>query len=461
MDNVQTTIEKVTEILQAGPTQSFQKDVAQSTGLNAYNLEPAAKVLQPVYSPLRNMIPRVGNTRGGTAVNWKVIAGLDIARLDPFTAEGTKAGTVSVSSADKSAAFKTISKGDNVSFQAQWAGRSFIDNKAEAVQRLLATVMQLEERAICFGRTTALGSVTTPTVANAASGGTIGAATYNVIARPLTMRGTGSLTSPGRGKKSSAGSTTTSGSTSTISATVPWVEGAVAYEWYVGTAGSEKLEAITEINSVKLTALAGTGSAASGVTDNADDSNAFDGIIAQLTATNGANINTLATGTAGAGTKLSLTHIDDMFQNLWDASRVDPDVLVLNSREHRDINTLAQASTTATQVFLQAPDQRADLTAGIAYGFYVNKTTGRKVPLLLHPFWPVGVIAALQIKLPFAIPGMSACIEIETRQDYLQLDYPQTAPKFEFEVLVDEALKVIFPGACGVIRNIASQAVGA
>lgn len=460
MDNVQTTIEKVTEILQAGPTQSFAKDVTQASGLNAYNLEPAAKVLQPVYSPLRNMIPRVANTRGGTAVNWKVITGLDINRLDPFTAEGSKAGTVSVSASDKSAAFKTISKGDAVSFQSQWAGRSFIDNKAEAVQRLLATVMQLEERAICFGRTTALGTVNAPTAANAGSGGTIAAATYNVVVRAVTMRGTG-LSSPGRGKKSTASSTTTNGSTSTISASTAWVEGAVAYEWYVGTSGGEKLEAITEVNHVKLTALAGTGAALSGVSDNADDSLAFDGLIAQLTAATGAQVTTLATGTAGAGTKLALSHLDDMFQNLWDASRVDPDVLVLNSREHRDINTLAQASTTATQVFVQAQDQRVDLAAGLAYGFYVNKTTGRKVPMLLHPFWPVGLIAALQVKLPFAIPGMSNCIEIETRQDYLQLDYPQTAPKFEFEVLVDEALKVYFPGACGVIRNIASQAVGA
>src|SRR6202012_67426 len=40
----------------------------------------------------------------------------------------------------------------------------------------------------------------------------------------------------------------------TLSATVPPVQGAVAYAWYVGTAGSETLQAITGINSATFTA---------------------------------------------------------------------------------------------------------------------------------------------------------------------------------------------------------------
>jgi hypothetical protein len=158
----------------------------------------------------------------------------------------------------RAASYKTISKGDFVSFQAEWAGKGFEPggNRARAVSRLLKHVMIHEEQAILGGRNAALGTITTPTTATATTGGTIAAATYNVIVRAET--------NVGRGKKSSAASQVTTGATSTISASTPYVEGAVRYKWFVGTAGAEKLEATTTINSVLLTALAGTGALALG-----------------------------------------------------------------------------------------------------------------------------------------------------------------------------------------------------
>src|SRR5207249_1786183 len=107
-----------------------RKDVTTATGLVAYNLEPAARVLVPAFSPLRNRIPRVANTQGGTAVNWKVIQSLDINTAAIFVAEASKAGTITYSVTDKAAAFKTIALGDNVSFKSQWAGKTFEDVKA-------------------------------------------------------------------------------------------------------------------------------------------------------------------------------------------------------------------------------------------------------------------------------------------------------------------------------------------
>lgn len=440
-----------------------QKDVTTATGLNAYNLEPAAKILQPVYSPFRNRVPRP-NTGKGTAANWKVITSLDISRTDPFTAEGTKASTVNVTVSDKSAAYKTISKGDNVTFQSQWSGKTFIDQKAAAAMRLLATVMQLEEQGLLFARSSALGSITTPTTATATTGGTIAAATYNVVVRAISFPKLGATSLAavsGRGKKSSAASQATTGSTSTLSASTTAVEGALAYEWYVGTAGNEKLEAITEVAHVKLLTLAGTGQALSGVSDDSADTNAFDGLIAQITAAVSTPSVALANGTAGAGTKLRLSNIDDYLQNTWDTYRADPDVMYLNSREHRDICDLVQAASgLMTQIFTE-PGQQVGLTAGMSFGWYVNRITGKKIKLEVHPFWPKGTIMFATFSLPFAIPGLDNIVECETRQEYLQLDYPVVAPKFEMEVLVDEVLKVYFPGAFGYIKNIASQTLGA
>lgn len=450
---IQQTIDKLSDILKAGPT-AIIKDVTQSTGLNAYNLEPAAKLLQPVYSPFRNSLPRP-NTGKGTAANWKVIAGLDISRIDPFTAEGTKAATISTTSADKSAAYKTISKGDNVSFQAEWSGKTYIEQKAKASQRLLATVMQLEEQALLFGRSTNFGAVTTPTTATATTGGTIAAATYNVFVRAIAFpRLAGTIAAAGRGRVSAAASQATTGATSTLSASTTAIDGAVAYEWYVGTAGTEKLEAVTGVSHVKFLALAATGATLASVSDNASDTLAFDGLIPQLVGAAGYSL-TLANGTAGTGTALTLANVDDMLQTMWDTSRADPDVIFMNSLEFRKLNALIQAATgLAVQVFTQSGDQTG-LTGNVRYSWYINQTTGKRIQLMVHPFWPKGTLVACTYALPFSIEGLDNIIEVETRKDYMQLDYPIVKPAWEFEVLTDEVLKVYFPGAFGVIRNIA------
>ena len=78
------TLAKITDILKGAPNQdvlktlmgaeNIQKDYP--SGLVGYDLEPAARVLQPVITPLRNRLPRVKG-KGGTAANWKQITSLD------------------------------------------------------------------------------------------------------------------------------------------------------------------------------------------------------------------------------------------------------------------------------------------------------------------------------------------------------------------------------------------------
>ena len=68
----------------------------------------------------------------------------------------------------------------------------------------------------------------------------------------------------------------------TLFCTVTAIPGAVAYAWYVGLAGAEKLEGITTINSAAFAApLVGTGQPATAVvTDNSTNgSYAYDGLL--------------------------------------------------------------------------------------------------------------------------------------------------------------------------------------
>jgi hypothetical protein len=445
---------------------NVRKDVSTATGLVAYNLEPIARLLEPAYSPLRNRIPRVGNTKGGTAVNWKVIESLDTKKAGVFTAEGVKAATVNVTVVDRTGAFKTISLGDYVTMKAQWAGRGFEDVKARSVARLLKTGIVREEQGILGGRNAALPAVTAPTVANEAAGGAIADGTYNVFCRAIGYMPGEGITAKGRFSAATSTGALAGGNDNVITASVPWVEGASRYEWYVGTAGNERLQAVTYINSVRLTAaLSGTSVTKAAVdaadTGNGGDTLAFDGLYAQLDGTKNKNV-TLATGTAGVGTQLALLAIDDLLQDMWDTYKSDPDLMVVNSEQSRKITDLVLAANGAPTLYVtrdSAPNAgQSSITGGYRVTHYVNKATGKVIPILVHPYQPQGTIGFFTFEMPFSASDIDNPIEIETLQEWMQIDYPLTAPRWDFEVLVDEVIKVYFPGANAAIRNIAPNA---
>ncbi len=471
MDNLQGITQQTIDAIKAalvgggfayGPS-GVRKDITTATGLVAYNLEPAARLLQPAYSPLRNRIPRVQNTKGGTAVNWKVIETLDTNKAAVFSAEGVKAATVSVTVVDRNGAFRTISLGDYVTLKAQWAGKTFEDVKAKAISRLLKTGIIREEQGILGGRNAVLLAPNAPTVTVVNGGGTIpdDGGGYNVYVRAVGYMPGAGITAKGRFSAATATGAVANGGDSIIRATVPWVEGASRYEWYVGigAAANCKLEATTPINSVELTALAGTGVAQSVVaaadTGNGGDTLAFDGLYAQLDGTK--NINkTLTTGVAGVGTKLSLDDLDGVLQDMWDTYRTDPDCLCVNSEESITITKLVLAANGGPTLYVTQSDNKSEITGGYRVTHYVNKATGKPIPVITHPYNPQGSLMFCTFEMPFAASDIDNPIEIETLQDWLQIDYPLVAPKWEFEILLDEVIKVYFPGANAVIRNVAA-----
>src|SRR5262249_40706110 len=94
----------------------------------------------------------------------------------------------------------------------------------------------------------------------------------------------------------------------TLSATVPVINGAAAYAWYVGAAGSETLQTITTINSAAFNApLAAGRQAATVITaDNSSNQTAFDGLLTVgFNPVNSSFVQALPTGVAGTGTFLT------------------------------------------------------------------------------------------------------------------------------------------------------------
>jgi hypothetical protein len=476
----------------------LQKAINTGTGLVAYDLQAPAKNLYPVATPIRNRIPRVGGGVG-TATNWKQVSAIVGSGFDAmgWVPEGVRSGVMSYVTANKAASFVTLGEEDNVTFEAISAGRTFEDIEARMTMRLLQKTMLKEEMAILGGNNSvALGTPATPTLSASGTGATLPALTYSVAVVALTLEGLFSLVKPSAGGTGAITQqktvTSADGSTfvlnggnsnksaaatqaitlgQTLFASVTAIQGAVAYAWYTGAAGAEKLEKITYINSATFTApLFGNNQALTAITlDGSQNSLAFDGLYTSaIKAASGAYVNLLATGTAGTGTVLtasgrgSVTEIDQMLQTMWDNFQVSPNVLYVNSQELKNITSkcLTSGSSPLLQYF-QTPEKAYGLTAGGTIEFYYNPFMldgGQRMPVRIHPNVPPGTILGWADNLPMQyqsneVPNVA---EVKTRQDFYQIDWPLKTRKRERGVYVEEVLAVYAPFAMGVIGNVAN-----
>jgi len=467
-----------------------------TSGITMYDLELGAKQLFPVLTPLRNSIARIGGGTG-TATNWRAVTGINTTNIEAGVSEGNRGATITHSTQDFTAAYRGIGLEDFVTFESDYAAMGFDNVRALAVASLLSAVMIQEEQLILGGNTSlALGTTPTPSTTTSTTGGTLAAATYNVFCVALTQNGyfvssvaggvraavsrtnaDGSSDNYGGGsaQKSAAASQVTTGATSTISASVTAVNGAVAYAWYWGTAGNELLGAITTINSVLISANA-TGTqniSALPSSDNSRNALVFDGLLTQIfTSGSNAYINRLATGVAGTGTPLTsandggIVEFDTALRAFWDNYRLSPNEIWVSSQEQQNITKkIMAAPSTAAQRFVFNVSQgsimggsvalsylnRFGMAAGTAGGEYAM---GSQLPIKVHPNLPPGTVVFRTTALPYKLNNVPNILQIKTRREYYQLEWPLRTRKYEYGVYADEVLQNYFPPAFGVISNI-------
>lgn len=474
----------------------LRKTITQGTGLVAFDLQAPAKNLYPVNTPIRNRIPRIGGGTG-TATNWRQVNAIVGSGFDNtgWMPEGQRAGQMSYSTSNKSATYATLGEEDAVTFEAISAGRNFEDIRARMTMRLLQKTFLKEEMGILAGNNSlTLATPTAATLTKVAAGSTLGATTHSVIVVALTNEGyqnssltagvatsqvvTGAdgktFTLSGGSSMKSAGATLLLVAGDSLSASTPIVNGAVAYAWFIGaTAGTEKLEFITTINSVgPVTALVGgVRQAATAVTvDNSVNSTAFDGLMTTAyKAGNNAYIKALATGTVGVGTALtssgrgSINEVDDMLLNMWNNFQVTPSVLWMNAQELRNMTTkvLTGASAPLLRYDNTANGGEYELTAGGTIRYYYNpfaQDGGDKIPIRIHPKVPPGTILGWAENLPMQyqsneVPNVA---EMKERTSFYQIDWPLTTRQRQSGVYVEEVLAVYAPFAMSIITNIAN-----
>lgn len=479
---------------------AWTQPASATSGLNAYDLEKPAKLLYPVLTPLRNEIPRIADGVG-TAVNWRAITGINTTRINAGVSQGNRGAVITSSTADYTAAYKGIGQEDYVTFEADYAARSFDDVRARAVQGLLNSVMIAEEYTDLGGNgaAVALGQPNAP-AASQSTGGSIADATYNVIVMAVTLDGWYQAGSPSEGalagtagvppattsrtnadatsdtinggcsiKSNPTGITVSAGSgAASILVSTTVVAGAVGYIWFVGTAASEKSCWFSFCNSAKITALNGTGVATTNYTaDRAKNALVYDGLLYQAWQSgSGSIVVNQATGTPGTGTPLTsdgaggIVEIDSVLRQLWDTYRLNPDVVWISSREAQNTNkkVIAGGSAPLFRFLVDGTVKDQSVIGGSMVGNYFNKFGmggGKLLKLQIHPFMPPGTMLFQTKTLPYKLSNVSNIIQKKLRRDYYQLEWPQRTRKYEYGVYCDGVLQNYFPPAFAILTNIA------
>lgn len=495
------TLNQVRELARkAGTVQrgdGIQRDYTTSLGLINYDLQAPAKLIRPFVFVLLNMTPKVPG-RGDITTHWKVINGINTTLIEGGVAEGSRNGRITTTLANASAAYATLGLEDDVTWEANWAAADFEDARARMAVNLLYSTKEAEERMLLGGNSStanggiALGTPATPTGSTSTSGGAIAASTaYSVKVVALTAAGfrsssvaagvvgtisfatpDGNTASYGGGSSiPSAGYTgsTGVGSTNSISASVAPVTGAVAYAWYVGAAGSERIYAITTINSVLITSIPVSGQLVTALpgTDQSTNTTAFTGLIPQ--AQQFGQVITQATGTAGTGTPLThngaggFVETDNLFKGLWDNHKVSPRYLMVNSQELLNMNKsiISNGGAPLIRFNMDASDAASEIVAGRVVGNMLNQFVagggGQLVKLILHPDMPPGTMMALTDTIPgvnFPGDNLGQLWELHTQQDYYQIEWPMRTRAYETGVYVRETLAHYFPASLGLINNI-------
>lgn len=497
VEGAQEILEMTKAAMAAPINDELSKTVTLATGVTAYSLRAPSLLFSPTITPIRNGLKRTSLPNPGPAANWKTINALNnLPNFMGWTPEGRRCGSISYTASPASATYATIGTEDSVTDEAKFAAVGFEDEEALIQMRSLYKLMQIEEVALLHGNgTLALGTPTAPTLAAAGAGATLPALTYSVIVVALTAMGLlhaslagGVLTTQSVTSNDGQGAYTLNGGASnksaaatqavtlgqTLSATVPIVNGAVAYAWYVGAAASETLQAITTINSATFAvALTGGRQAATVIAaDYSLNATAFDGLVTQAYKNTGtAYINALATGVAGAGTQMTavgdgeVTQIRDMLKGMWDNNRVSVTKIYVHSQELTSLTKLVLAGGAASLVRMNTSATEggpADVryTAGAVVGWYFNPygaDGGRMIPIILHPNMVAGTIFGYAENLPATYMSNETPMvaEVLLRQDYYVEKWPKTSRTQFYGTYCQEVPAVYAPFCLAVITNIA------
>ena len=455
-----------------------------STSFAAFDLEAPAKLLTPRPTPLRNKIVRkkgvgtshrvkritgyTGTGTGGIGNTWPGISESTTTTFGSIAYE--RGPKISYAADDLVLPYNSYSLSDSVSFDANFSGLGYQDLRQLSSTSTLYATMLMEERMMLMSRGTAsgyAGALTAPTVTlTKPSAGTgqvaIADATYYVYV-------TADAGISGSGFGESIVSTVQSQSTTSqvLKIVVGDIVGALGYNVYIGTTtgtANAKYQGTFKGNTAYVV---GSGSVVAGDTlvystsssilasrANADTSaysTGYDGILPTVLGANSGYVNdintTFSTSNPGA-------EYQKVFSNLYDSVKADPDEILLNGADRKQLSDAIKNGSTANYRINLSQTDTGDYVGGAVIGALHNEITGKLVDLTVHPWLPQGVSPVLSYTLPIPDTEVSDVWANIMVQDYMGIQWPVTQFAYEFSTYYRGTFFCYAPAWNGVVSGI-------
>jgi hypothetical protein len=463
---------------------TYTQSGSATSGLTAYDLEAPAKLLYPVLTPLRNMIPRVA-ARGGIQAAWRAITSVNSQKLSSGVSEGNRGAVVNVTTQDYIAAYRGLGFESNATFEGQYSAEGFDDVRARAATAGLHSLMLDEERVMLGGNgTMALGTTPTPSLTASGTGGSLATSTQSVICIALTQEGfyqasvaagvvptynrsnadgSSDTLNGGTARKSTNATVAVTGPNGSVTSTVTAVRGAMAYAWFWGLAGSEVIGAITTAPKLVITAVAsGTQTAASvAAVDTSINGLIYDGLLTQaLKSGSGAYWADLGGATLTSDAAGGVNEINTALKDRWDNYRLNPDTIWVSSQQAQDITTkvIAGGGTNAALRF-NVDIKQGMVAGGTLVTSYLNRfglNGATELKIRQHPNLVPGTILMTTSQVPYPLSDVGNVMQMRMRQDYYQIEWPWRSRKYEYGIYADGVLQHFFPPSMVVITGIAA-----
>lgn len=436
-----------------------QKDLSLTnplaTGLVAFDLEAPSKKLFPRMTPLRNRIVRRKGI--GTAHRFKKItgitgsgtAGLGLIRPGITDSTTTAFGSINYlrgpkieyAGADVSVPYKQFSMSDSVPWSAQFSGQGFEDIRQLSQTSVLYASMLAEERLILGGRGTSSGfagalaaptnvAVTTDPASGSQTAVTGALANIWVKVTAESVWGESVL---------SAAATSAFTAGDVIEATWDDVPGATGYRVYVSTHATADpgdaarwFQARTGTNSILLQgALLTSGTAASTVTaDTSAAATDYDGILTYCMGPDSGYVKRVNGALNGSNPG---SEFFDAFAALWEAVKADPDEVLANGSDRKQLSDLLKTSSSSNYriTIANTPDAHTAQLGALVNGLQ-NEVTGKMVDVTVHPWLPQGNMPIISWTLPIPDTQVSEVWSMFNVQDYMAVQWPVS--QFSYEV---------------------------
>jgi len=490
---------QMTEETLASITKAQTAGIYESTGIYSYDLSGLVSLI-PVVTPWRDIVARVKSPDGNPYAVWRAILNLTNSQPDGSMGFDYAANEVQFEEQDFQARYKPTGYAGLVTQDAYDLAMGYADPYAVSTFNTLNQVLIMDDRKLMGAQSFALAQPTAPTLTGHSTAGTISASSLYVGVAART--GSGYYYGSGNSQGNSTQITGLSGTTNSVTATVPSVKGAVAYDWFYSANGSTfYYYTTTTVNAATITTTitsnnalpsattcpdmstqwkgsAGVPTYNSAADNGSANANDYDGLLASLsgdyngvgqwvqagTGTANPAINASLDGAALTLTGGTVAEIEaDLFVPLWNQVKCSPTAIMVNAKQAQEIANLILGANSATTYLQTDPSGRVNVTAGGRVGSIVNAPAGGvTVPIEVHVSLPPGTIVARTDRVPFPQANISSVFEYRALRDTAQFDYgisrvANTAgggPRKEYEIRSVGSFLTRAPVAQAVLQNV-------